>query len=78
MSTQASAERVDFAAVKAASLRSLDFIIGRLLPGGKYEGDEWVVRNPTRADGKPGSFKVNKRTGVLERFRYRRQGRRHD
>jgi hypothetical protein len=26
-------------------------------------GHEWVARNPTRADRKPGSFRVNLRTG---------------
>jgi hypothetical protein len=57
-------ERVDFAAVKAASLRSLDFIIPRLLHGGKRQGDEWVVRNPTRNDNKAKSFSINMRTGV--------------
>jgi hypothetical protein len=61
-------DRVDFAAIKAASLRSLDFIIPRLLPGGKSEGDEWVVRNPTRGDSKAGSFKVNMKTGVWSDF----------
>jgi hypothetical protein len=60
--------RVDFAAVKAASLRSLDFIIPRLLPGGKQQGDEWVVRNPTRSDNKSGSFSVNMKTGVWSDF----------
>jgi hypothetical protein len=60
--------RIDFADVKAATLRSLDFIIPRLLPGGKRVGDEWVVRNPTRNDSKPGSFSVNMRTGVWSDF----------
>jgi hypothetical protein len=66
--SRSSSERVDFEAVKAASLRSLDSIIQRLLPGGKWEGDEWVVRNPTRNDNKPGSFKANRRTGVWSDF----------
>jgi hypothetical protein len=70
MSAHVTPERVDFAAVKAASLRSLDFIIPRLLPGGKREGDEWVVLNPTRNDNKPGSFSVNMRTGVWSDFAY--------
>ena len=65
MTMHVNPERVDFAEIKAASLRSLDCIIPRLLPGGTREGDEWVVRNPTRSDSKPGSFKVNMRTGVL-------------
>jgi hypothetical protein len=63
-------DRVEFADVKAATLRSLDFIIPRLLPGGKREGDEWVVRNPTRNDNKPGSFSINMRTGVWSDFAY--------
>jgi hypothetical protein len=61
-------ERVEFADVKAATLRSLSFIIPRLLPDGKRVGDEWVVRNPTRNDNKPGSFSVNMRTGVWADF----------
>jgi putative DNA primase/helicase len=61
-------EHVDFAAVKAASLRSLNFIIPRLLPGGKRVGDEWVVRNPTRNDNNAKSFSINMRTGVWSDF----------
>ena len=61
-------EHVDFAAVKAASLRSLNFIIPSLLLGGKRVGDEWVARNPTRNDAKPGSFSVNMKTGVWSDF----------
>jgi hypothetical protein len=68
MSAPSSSARVEFSDVKAATLRSLDFIVKRLLPGGKREGDEWVARNPTRADAKPGSFKVNMRKGVWSDF----------
>ena len=60
--------RVDFADVKAATLRSLDFIIPRLLPDGKRVGNEWISRNPTRNDSKPGSFSVNMTTGVWADF----------
>lgn len=66
--------RVDFADVKAATLRSLDFIIRQLLPGGKRVGDEWVVRNPTRDDKKAGSFSVNLKTGVWCDFATRESG----
>jgi hypothetical protein len=59
---------VDFADVKAATLRSLDLIVPRLLPGGKRQGDEYVVRNPTRSDNKPGSFSINMKTGVWSDF----------
>ncbi len=32
-------------------------------PGGAFEGDEYVVRNPKRTDLSPGSFKISVRTG---------------
>ena len=38
------------------------------LPDGKQEGPRWVARNPTRADGKLGSFKINLQTGVWGEF----------
>jgi Family of unknown function (DUF5906) len=68
VASERGAARVDFADVKAATLRSLDFIIPRLLPGGKRVGNEWISRNPTRNDSKPGSFSVNMRTGVWSDF----------
>jgi hypothetical protein len=68
VASERGAARVDFADVKAATLRSLDFIIPRLLPGGKRVGDEWVVRNPTRDDKKARSFSVNMRTGAWSDF----------
>ena len=37
--------------------------ITQWLPNGKREGDEWSAINPTRADNKIGSFKVNLKTG---------------
>jgi len=60
--------RVDFRAVSAAALGSLDMIIPRLLPGGYLSQNEWVARNPTRNDARPGSFKVNMRSGVWSDF----------
>jgi hypothetical protein len=38
-------------------------LVKRWLPDGRREGHEWVARNPTRADRRPGSFKVNLRSG---------------
>lgn len=61
-------ERVDFGAVSSAALGALDFIVPKLLPGGYRSAGEWVARNPTRADGRPGSFKVNMKTGVWSDF----------
>ncbi|MGY4355382.1 putative DNA primase/helicase [Bradyrhizobium sp. i1.3.1] len=61
-------QRVDFSAVSSAALGALDFIVPKLLPGGYRSAGEWVARNPTRADGRPGSFKVNMKTGVWSDF----------
>ncbi|MCJ2059802.1 hypothetical protein MKL09_25140 [Methylobacterium sp. J-048] len=55
--------RIAFARVAAAALSHAEAIVTRWLPGGRREGAEWVVRNPRRGDGKPGSFKVNLRNG---------------
>lgn len=64
----AKTDRVDFKAVSSAALNALDIIVPRLLPDGRAEGNEWVSRNPTRSDGRPGSFKVNLTTGVWSDF----------
>jgi hypothetical protein len=60
---QASRPPLDFAAVNAAALRRLPDILERWLPDGRRRGTEWVARNPTRADHRPGSFAINLRTG---------------
>jgi uncharacterized protein (DUF927 family) len=64
MNSFTNAQRVDFKAVSSAALNALDFVIPQLLPAGRRESGEWVARNPTRNDAKPGSFKVNLRSGV--------------
>src|SRR5918993_1723110 len=56
-------QRIDFTAVAAAALSCLPALVARWLPDGRREGQEWVARNPTRADRRPGSFKVNLATG---------------
>ena len=59
---------IDFQKVaRAAADRSQD-ILARWLPDGKRDGAEWVARNPRRADGRPGSFKINLRSGVWADF----------
>ena len=60
--------RVDFRRVSEAALNALDMIVPKLLPGGYRSGEEWVCRNPTRNDGRPGSFKVNLRSGIWSDF----------
>lgn len=54
---------VDFARVNAAALRHSDAVVRGLLPDGRRDGEEWVARNPHRADRKLGSFKINLVTG---------------
>src|SRR4051812_29124095 len=43
-------------------------IVQMLLPDGRRSGDEWVARNPLRADRSPGSFQINIRTGRWSDF----------
>jgi hypothetical protein len=54
---------INFPLVNQAAKSSLPAILARLVPGGKTIAHEYVARNPTRADRRPGSFKVNLRTG---------------
>lgn len=61
--TKRSAGRVEFAAVAAAARARLPDLTKRWLPDGRRLGAEWVACNPTRDDHRPGSFKVNLRTG---------------
>ena len=56
-------ERIDFATINAAALAVLPSLLQRWAPGGVIRSAEYIVRNPTRADHRPGSFKVNIRTG---------------
>jgi uncharacterized protein (DUF927 family) len=51
-------DHVDFRAVSVAAKRSAKLLVERYLPGGHWEGHEYVVRNPTRNDNREGSFKV--------------------
>jgi len=54
---------LDFCKINAAALPALPALCARWLPGGKRIGREFVALNPTRADKRAGSFKVNLRTG---------------
>src|SRR5215204_2818213 len=55
--------RLLFSRVSIAALSSLPLLVQHWLPDGRREGQEWVARNPRRADRSLGSFKVNLRTG---------------
>jgi hypothetical protein len=61
-------ERTDFAAISNAAQSALANLVQDWLPDGRREGSEWVVRNPTRGDAHPGSFKINLITGVWSDF----------
>ncbi|PQO21992.1 hypothetical protein C2I36_15415 [Rhodobacteraceae bacterium WD3A24] len=54
---------IRFAAVSAACLAHLPELLATWLPDGRRVGNEWVARNPRRDDRRPGSFKINMRTG---------------
>jgi putative DNA primase/helicase len=61
-------DHIDFAAVKAASLRSVESLVRGWLPAGRRQGEEWKAINPTRGDKKAGSFSINLKTGVWSDF----------
>jgi hypothetical protein len=54
---------IPFGDINKAALASGRPLLERLLPGGKFRGLEYVVRNPRRNDDRPGSFSINYRTG---------------
>jgi putative DNA primase/helicase len=50
--------------VSALALQRAEQLLAAWLPDGKRNGQEWIARNPTRQDDKPGSFKINTATGA--------------
>lgn len=52
-----------FAGINAACLARFPALLDLWLPGGFRQGTEYVVRNPRRADRRPGSFRINLQTG---------------
>lgn len=60
--------RLDFDRINGAALAVLPALVARWLPDGHREGGEWVALNPRRADHKPGSFRINLRTGKWADF----------
>ena len=60
--------RIDFKAINRAALADLPSAMRRWLPDAKVIGEELQARNPTRADRRPGSFKINIRTGKWADF----------
>lgn len=54
---------IDFDTINREALACLPALLARWLPDGRRQGHEWSARNPTRADHRPGSFRVNLATG---------------
>jgi hypothetical protein len=59
---------IAFRRIADETLRYADVLVPRWLPNGKRDGAEWVALNPTRSDGRKGSFKVNTLTGKWSDF----------
>lgn len=55
--------RIDFVRVASRCLADGETLCRRWLPDGRRDGQEWVARNPKRADHRPGSFKINLQSG---------------
>ncbi len=55
---------VNFNTIAARALAQSETLLQSWLPDGKLQGREYVVRNPTRQDDRPGSFKINVDTGL--------------
>jgi hypothetical protein len=53
----------DFKNIADLAKSSSQTVVSYLCPHGKREGQEWVALNPTRTDTRPGSFKINLKTG---------------
>ncbi len=60
--------RLDFDAINRAALGNLPALLRRWLPDGHLVGREYTARNPTRADRRPGSFRINVNSGKWSDF----------
>ncbi len=55
--------------IKEIAISRCDFLLSIWLPGGKRQGDEYTIQNPTRSDDEHrGNFKINIRTGKWADF----------
>jgi hypothetical protein len=59
---------IDFDAINDAALRGARSLLPDLVPDGRFRGLEYEVLNPRRNDRRPGSFKINYRTGAWSDF----------
>jgi hypothetical protein len=61
--TISSGSGLDFRQVAVSAISRAAQLVALWLPEGRRLGSEWVARNPTRNDRRPGSFKVNLHSG---------------
>jgi hypothetical protein len=54
---------INFAALNAVCMSRFESLLSTWLPDGKIQCREWVALNPTRADNRRGSFRINVDTG---------------
>jgi len=59
---------IPFTEINAQILPSFRSVVQQWIPGGQVSGDEYTVRNPTRADHTPGSFRINIANGSWADF----------
>lgn len=71
---EATPRRIAFKRIADVALGHAATIVPRWLSDGRREGAEWVAINPTRADHRKGSFKVNLRTGAWSDFAVNHKG----
>ena len=54
---------INFDQINRVALLRSEAVVRQWLPGGRVAGGEYVVRNPKRYDKRPGSFRINLKTG---------------
>ena len=59
---------INFTRINSAASAVLPALLNRWLPDGRAQGNEYVARNPTRADHHLGSFRINLRNGRWSDF----------
>jgi len=57
-------ERPDFGSINAAAAARGRDLVQQWLPGGRFNGNEYVALNPTRDDKRLGSFSININSGA--------------
>ena len=53
----------DFDQINRVALSALPILLHRWMPDGRQRGREFIARNPSREDRRPGSFTINTATG---------------